>query len=298
MTQWESQLQAMPNSQTTTGRVLHGSALGRSDIRIDQFDGHWLVQTRDGDFPNELRNIAPRLARSVWWKKLDKDAKSAPEWVEGEKLTAPFPVKENDTDYLIDFAAGYSQGLFLDQRLNREKLHEKIQADDRVLNCFAYTCSFSVVTAQAGGIATSMDLSPRYLEWGKENFRINQIDPDDHYFCKGDVMDWLKRFARQGRTFRGVILDPPTFSRNGKKIFKVENDYTELVRLAASVLDESGGWLLCSTNHHQLHPWQFEPMLCEGVDLADRYVNKVETTPMPPEFEGDDYLKSFWLDVE
>jgi len=295
---WETHLNKLPNEQTTTGRVLHGSAIGRQDVRVDNFDGHWLVQTRDGEFPGELRDITPRLARSVWWKKLDKDAKGTPEWIEGEKFTEPFPVTENNTKYLIDFTAGYSQGLFLDQRSNREKLLDKIQPGDRVLNCFAYTCSFSVVTALADGISTSMDLSSRYLEWGKKNFHLNQIDPDAHYFCKGDVMEWLKRFAKQGRTFRGIILDPPTFSRNGKKVFKVESDYTELVRLATAVLDENGGWLLCSTNHHNLDPWQFEPMLSEGVDLAGRYVKKVENTQMPPEFEGDDYLKSFWLDVE
>lgn len=111
-------------------------------------------------------------------------------------------------------------------------------------------------------------------------------------------MDWLKRFAKQGRTFRGIILDPPTFSRNGRKVFKVEKDYAELVCLAANVLDDTGGWLLCSTNHHTLQSWQFEPMLCEGLDLAGRDLKNIQVAPMPPEFDGDDYLKSFWLDVE
>jgi len=288
----------MPNDRTTAGRVLHGSAFSRSDVRIDQYDGHWLVQTRDGEFPAELRGITPRLARSLWWKRLDKTSKTAPEWVEGESLDQPFLVAENDTRYTIDFQAGYSQGLFLDQRLNREKLKRRVQSGDRILNCFSYTCSFSVVAALAGAVTSSMDLSGRYLDWGKENFRLNQIDAADHYFCKGDVMDWLKRFAKQGRRFQGVILDPPTFSRNGKKVFKVGKNYAELVQLAASVLNEDGGWLLCSTNHHSLQQWSFEGMLYEGVDLAGRQVIKSETGQMPPEFVGDDYLKSFWLDVE
>lgn len=111
-------------------------------------------------------------------------------------------------------------------------------------------------------------------------------------------MDWLKRFAKQGRRFQGIILDPPTFSRNGKKVFKAEKNYAELVQLAASVLNEDGGWLLCSTNHHSLQEWSFEGMLYEGVDLAGRQMVKSQTGQMPPEFVGDDYLKSFWLDVE
>lgn len=298
MSDWQTELQPVPNDQTNASRILHGSAIGRDDVRVDAFDGHWVVQTRNRKFPNEFRGITPELAKSVWWKKLDKESKGPPEWVEGEKLKGSFSVIENDAKYLIDFAAGYSQGLFLDQRLNREELRRRISTGDRILNTFAYTCSFSVVTALAGGVATSMDLSGHYLNWGKDNFTLNGIDPADHYFCKGDVMDWLKRFAKSGRTFKGIILDPPTFSRNGKKIWRVETDYAELVRLATSVLDEEGAWLLCSTNHNTLSSWEFESMLSEGVKLARRKVSKIVEAVMPPEFAGDDYLKSFWLDVE
>ncbi|MCF6312059.1 MAG: class I SAM-dependent methyltransferase [Verrucomicrobiales bacterium] len=298
MKEWESQLEIMPNSRTTAGRILHGSAIGRDDVRIDQYDGHWVVQTRGGTFPDELRGICPRLARSVWWKRLDKTDKTAPEWVEGERVEGKFLVAENDARYLIDFQAGYSQGMFLDQRLNREELARRTQEGDRVLNCFSYTCSFSVVAALAGATASSMDLSGRYLDWGKANFQINQLDPEDHYFCKGDVMDWLRRFAKQGRSFTGIILDPPTFSRNGKKVFKAEKNYAELVQLAAALLNEEGGWLLCSTNHHTLSEWSFEGMLYEGVDQAGRSLIESKAGQMPPEFRGDDYLKSFWLDVE
>ena len=137
------------------------------------------------------------------------------------------------------------------------------------------------MTALANGVATSLDLSPRYLEWGKENFHLNQLDPDDHFFCKGDVIKWLWRFAKQGRFFHGVILDPPTFSRNGKRVFKAERDYGELVYLAARIL-EPKGWLLCSTNHHRLAPSNFESMLREGVDMASRKLSDLQSSGMPP----------------
>lgn len=38
-----------------------------------------------------------------------------------------------------------------------------------MLNCFAYTCGFSVCAAAAGAVVTSLDLSQKYLAWGKEN---------------------------------------------------------------------------------------------------------------------------------
>ena len=50
----------------------------------------------------------------------------------------------------IDFGTGYSPGLFLDQRENRRYVRHI--APKRLLNCFAYTCSFSVCAACSGAI--------------------------------------------------------------------------------------------------------------------------------------------------
>ena len=70
---------------------------------------------------------------------------------------------------------------------------------------------------------------------------LNGIDPSAQYFCKGDARRWLERFARQGRTFHGIILDPPTFSRDDRgKVFRVESHYGELVALARECLEPGG----------------------------------------------------------
>ena len=77
----------------------------------------------------------------------------------------------------------------------------------KVLNTFAYTGAFSVYAALGGAQTTTLDLAQPCLEWARENFRLNGMDPAGQYFCKGDVLHWLERFARQGRTFHGIILD-------------------------------------------------------------------------------------------
>src|SRR5213079_59770 len=55
---------------------------------------------------------------------------------------------ERHLKFGIDFGAGYSVGLFVDQRENRAYLRRL--APQRLLNCFAYTCSFSVAAAAVG----------------------------------------------------------------------------------------------------------------------------------------------------
>ena len=112
----------------------------------------------------------------------------------------------------IDFATGYSPGLFLDQRENRRYVRHI--APKRLLNCFAYTCSFSVYAACSGANTLNIDLSKKYLSRGRENFALNNLPTIDHRFITDEVRSVLPRFARRGEKFDAIILDPPTFSHS------------------------------------------------------------------------------------
>ena len=159
-----------------------------------------------------------------------------------------------------------------------------------MLNTFAYTGAFSVCAALGGATTTTLDLSQVYLDWARDNFSANNLDSAAHYFCKGDTFHWLKRFARQGRKFDGIILDPPTFSRDDKgKVFRVEKDYAHLVTLAHACL-EPDGWILCCTNCRKLDPHDFACAVHQGATGQN-----ITTLKMPGEYTGEDYLKSVWV---
>jgi len=46
-----------------------------------------------------------------------------------------------------------------------------------------------------------VDLSKRYLEWGRRNYELNGIGTAGHEFIFGDALNWMERFARKGRQF-------------------------------------------------------------------------------------------------
>lgn len=288
-------LQPAPSGDTNAWRIFSGEGLRWGGIWIDHFDGRWLVQTSKNHFPEAFRDAVPGEASSLYWKRREKAVKGTPQWIAGEFLGEPFEIRENGVRYRIDFTAGYSQGIFLDQRENRRRLLERARPGDRILNCFAYTCAFSVVAAVAGAITTSLDLSGPYLDWGKENLRANGIDPATQYFCKGDAFEWLETFHRQERRFHGVVVDPPTFSRNQKGgVFRAEKDYGDLIALACGVVEEEG-WLLCTGNTHQMSAKEFEASVREGVRKGRRILTDLETCPMPREYGREDYLKTAWV---
>ena len=274
--------------ETNVCRLVNGTGDGLDGLVIDDFAGRWLISVKEGAEPPKL---APGLGyRAVYAKTLSKNEKSAPVHLGGDQLTARFPVQENGLSYWIDFQSGYSQGLFLDQRLNRQRLRE-LCPGKTVLNTFADPCSFGVVAASAGARAVNLDLSQNYLEWGQDNYRLNSLEPEQVDFIYGDVFDWLGRFAKRDRRFDLVVLDPPTFSRSKTSgVFQAEKDYGALLQRSLCVI-EPGGILLCCLNAHHVSATEFRYILKNN--LPSRV--DLRQMPMPQDFPGSDYLKSFWV---
>ncbi len=290
------------DGETDALRLLDGAGDGAAfaGLFIDDFAGRWLVQTTlPGQTPPDFLRALPPSDQpvSIYWKRLDsRDQHQQPpvHWA-GAPVPEPFTVRENGLRYRIDFQGGYSQGIFLDQRGNRLALRQQMRPGAALLNCFAYTCAFSVAAAAGGAGTTSVDLSRRSLDWGRENFRLNGLDPaTGHEFFAGDVFDHLRRFGKQGRRFDAVVLDPPTFSRDRKgRVFRVEDDFGELAALGAPLL-APGGRMLCSSNARSLTTPGFRRLILGALPPGTgRW--QIDPAPMPPDFTGEHYLQAGWV---
>ena len=192
----------------------------------------------------------------------------------------------------IDFGTGYSPGLFLDQRENRRYVRHLAPA--RMLNCFAYTCSFSVSAASVGATTLNVDISKKSLTRGRENFALNSLKTIDHRFIVDDVGTVLPRLARKGEKFDVIILDPPTFSRApGGKTFQIEHDFENLL-IAALQLAERDGHLLLSTNCSALREHALEVMARYCLKVARRAAT-FHRPPQLPDFPPGAGASSIWL---
>ncbi len=277
--------ETLKSSDTDLIRLIDGAGDGLPGLILESYGGNWLVSTtRSRLDPGIVESLAP-FGRPLYWKRLDQHQKESPRHLQGPELPEFFTGKENGLIARLSFKSGYSQGIFIDQRDNRATLRRLVRPGQTVLNTFSYTGFFSVAAAINGAVTTTLDLSQVYLDWARENFHLNHLDPDDHFFCKGDTFHWLRRFAKQGRTFDFIILDPPTFSRDDKgTVFRVEKDYGCLFDLAAACL-EPGGRILASTNYRGISVADF----CRQLRGA-----KLDPVAMPIDFTDAPYLKSVW----
>jgi 23S rRNA (cytosine1962-C5)-methyltransferase len=203
-------------------------------------------------------------------------------------------VTERHLKFGIDFDAGYSVGLFVDQRENRS--YVRTIAPKRLLNCFAYTCSFSAAAASVGATTVNVDLSKKSLARGRENFSLNSLTTGDHQFIVDDVLAVLPRLGRRGEKFDAIILDPPTFSRNRRgKAFHVESDFEKLLLMALEVAERDGRILL-STNCSTLGEHDLEVMARYCLK-ASRRAAKLHRPPPLSDFPPGKGSRSLWLSL-
>lgn len=298
--------------KTNAFRLIHGAADGWPGLYVERLGDFVLAQSEGSLSPSQLEWVEECARRfsscGIYHKILQREARTAPQWVRGEKAPPEVIVRENGIQFALRFDEGYSTGLFLDQRDNRRRLLTgyvapklEIAAAPGVLNTFAYTCGFSVCAAKAGAHVTSLDLSKKYLEWGKRNFVLNQIDPASHDFIFGDAFDWFRRLAKKKRAFDVIVLDPPTFSRSKEQgVFQVEKDYGKLMTAALPLL-KPGGIILASTNAATLEPEKFLDALDRSLAEARRRVITRQYIPQPPDFPVSRaepaYLKTVWLQI-
>jgi 23S rRNA (cytosine1962-C5)-methyltransferase len=306
---------------TNAFRVIHGASDGWPGWFVEKLGDFLLSQSEaplSAKQNEELSWLAKKhVTRGAYHKILSRQvrksnvAEASPQLVLGEAAPEQFEILENGVRYEISFNEGYSVGLFLDQRDNRRRLltgHIAANfdfgpwtSDFGLLNCFAYTCGFSVCAARAGVRVTSLDLSKKYLEWGKRNFALNSLDPAAHDFIYGDTFEWLRRLAKKERAFDAIVLDPPTFSQSKEYgAFRAEKDYGKLVATALPVL-KPNGVLFASTNAAEYLPEELLADIEVAVRAAKRKIVKRHYVPQPPDFPisraEPAYLKTVWLKI-
>ncbi|HEY5743621.1 MAG TPA: class I SAM-dependent methyltransferase [Terrimicrobiaceae bacterium] len=200
--------------------------------------------------------------------------------------------REEGLCYEIDFSAGYSCGFFIDQRANRRTV--RAANSGRMLNLFAYTCSFSVVAAMAGLSTLSVDLSKSALEWGRRNFRLNNLTLDGHRFLADDVLDVLPRLARRGEKFDWIIVDPPTFSRGrGGRLWRAEIDYGRMIELT-NACAAPGAMILLSSNSSTLRAPRLRALARKDVSDSMTFI----ASPQLPDIPAEHGAATVWMRIE
>lgn len=200
---------------------------------------------------NALCSIFGTTAESIYERTRIKRTKTQQYEKLGEEKEF-FTVIEYGVKFKINLLDYLDTGLFLDHRETRQ-LVASLSKGKRVLNLFAYTCSFSVHAALAGASFTkSVDLSNTYTAWGRENFMLNALSLKNNEIIRADCMKFLDEEILSATPYDIIIIDPPTLSRSKKMngMFDIQQDYATLVLKALKLLSKEGIIFFSTNSRH------------------------------------------------
>ena len=125
-------------------------------------------------------------------------------------------------------------GVFPEQAVHWDWISQQIKDAGRivnVLNLFGYTGIATLAAAKAGSKVTHVDASKKAIIQARENQALSGLEAAPIRWILDDVLKFIRREARRGMNYDGIILDPPKFGRGPKgEVWEFFNMLPELLQ--------------------------------------------------------------------
>jgi 23S rRNA (cytosine1962-C5)-methyltransferase len=296
---------------TENCRLVFGEADGLPQLIIDKFNDYFVIQTLALGIDHWKPAIVNAL-NSIFSPRGIYERNDVPvrelEGLPQQKgfLSAPFETKiiirENDLDFYVDVENGQKTGYFLDQQDNRRSIRHLVK-DAEVLGAFTYTGTFEIHAAHYGARSVlGLDISEKAVEQANENSKLNGLE-NTCRFETANAFDVLKDWARSGRAYDVVMLDPPAFTKSRETLQKAITGYKE-INLRGMKLLRPGGFLVTSSCTNLVSPELFLEIIAMAAKDARRKLRQVcfqtqsPDHPVVPGIENTQYLKFLVVEVQ
>lgn len=263
-------------SATQAYRVIFSESDGLSGLIVDKYGDYLVAQFLSAGMTAHREPILDCLTELLQPRGIlhhgddetaEKEAIAMPRGIlRGEAPSGPLEVAVDGMRFLVDLAGGQKTGFFLDQRENRLAAARYLRGR-AVLDAFCYTGAFGITAIKAGGATEllAVDRSAPALELAQRNFELNGIT--NAQARPAQIADELRALKKGGRTFGGIILDPPKFSRSAAGMERALRAYRDLNLLAMQLLQDDGILVTCSCSGH-VSPEMFLMMLNDAATEA------------------------------
>lgn len=144
-------------------------------------------------------------------------------------------------------------GIFPEQAINWDWMRSVIQSSNkqlRILNLFGYTGGATVACAKEDNVieVVHIDALKSLNNWTKTNISLNNLDHKTVRTINEDAMKFLDRELRRGRTYHGIIMDPPSYGKGPKgEVWRIEQQLEPLLEKAVSILDRDALFIVLNT---------------------------------------------------
>jgi 23S rRNA (cytosine1962-C5)-methyltransferase len=172
------------------------------------------------------------------------------EWKFVRPTPPRWPMTRKNLSFWVEPTPSGHLGVFPDQASHWDWLASLIEAaaPPKVLSLFGYTGLATLACARAGAKVTHVDASRRAIKWARENQSLSELSDCPIRWLADDASSFVAREVRRGRTYDGLILDPPRFGRGPKgELWKAEESLPALLGQCRKLLSAAPLFVLLNT---------------------------------------------------
>lgn len=211
--------------------------------RLERF-GEYVV-----DRPTPIATWKKELSEEIWQQATHYFDREKKAWTCGSDTS--WQMKWHDSVFNLVPASQGQIGIFPEQEFNWSWLHSLISNSSgsiKVLNCFAYTGGSTLACATAGAEVTHLDAAKGSVARARENANLSGLKDASIRWIVDDAVKFMERELKRGKSYDGIILDPPAFGRMGKQVWKLEKDLPRLLKIAGELLSMNPLFFLLSSH--------------------------------------------------
>ena len=223
----------------------------------NQWKDYECIDTGNGEKLERWKDVILRRPdpQAIWkienedalWKKphahYHRSNKGGGSWEYLKPLKDEWKINYRHLTFKVSPTGFKHTGIFPEQAANWDFMMDAIKKADReirILNLFAYTGGATMACASAGASeVVHVDAAKGMVQWAKENMVLSHLEDKKIRFIVDDVLKFVEREKRRGRTYHGIIMDPPSYGRGpNAEVWKIEEQLVPLIEACMNILDD------------------------------------------------------------
>lgn len=241
-------------------------------------------QLLDSGRESKLERVGPYLLvrpspQAVWspdlpekeWSNADavyiRSSTGGGNWDFKRRLPEKWEIEFRGLKFIIKPTGFGHLGIFPEHGNAWDWIEQRIKEASRpvsVLNMFAYTGGATLAAARAGANVCHLDASKGVVDWARENAALSGLSDRPIRWIVDDVVKFVQKEIRRGKTYDAIILDPPSFGRGAKgEVWKIEDDLLKLLSDCRQILSDNPLFVLLSCHSPGFTPLVLQNLLAE-----------------------------------
>ncbi|MBQ6489833.1 MAG: class I SAM-dependent methyltransferase [Solobacterium sp.] len=233
----------------------------------DRWNDYRLLDAGDGEKLEQWDNIILRRPdpQAIWprdksfalWNRADavyhRSSSGGGKWEYKKKLPESWTIGYDSLTFKVSPTGFKHTGIFPEQAVNWDWMGDLIRTHKdeelRILNLFAYTGGATMACSAAGAAeVVHVDAAKGMVKWAQENRDLSGLQDRRIRFIVDDVQKFVEREKRRGRTYHGILMDPPSYGRGPDgEMWKFETEIIKLINACLDILDEHALFFLINS---------------------------------------------------